>query len=273
MVVADFTARLHIDHRETKIGDTLCVLPLIMQMAEICATDVHVSGAFAAAVRPLVAALPIRFDALQADAAITARVDIAVAYNEGRALNQHMAASICRLAGWPLPALPISLALTAAPHDRPAGIVLSPFSGSANPWYKAWPQSRWLRIVQYLRATQDDPIYVLAASGEDAAPFAHAGAIPLSGLTLPAVLSVMQRSSLFISIDNGLSHLAHFGAVPRHLLIYPELLPPNLVVNPRASVLRGRPEAIAVAQVIDRIQDLLQPPAANRHEGVPIAAG
>jgi hypothetical protein len=249
-------ACVEIVHSEVKIGDTLCVLPLVMQLASLSGMDVHVTGAFAGAVKPLVPRLPIRFDASDDAAALGFRVDIQAAYDQGRVRNQHMAESISRLACLPVPALPVTLDLAAVPTGLPPGIVLAPFSGSRNPWYKAWPLDRWLALTRHLVTSRDTPVYVPGAADEDAEPFAAAGAIPLPGLPLPVVLHLMRQALLFISIDNGLSHLAHFGDVRRHVLLYPALLPPNLVVNPRARVLRGRPEDIGVAQVI-RLADAM----------------
>lgn len=248
---------LEIVHTEVKIGDTLCVLPLIMQLAGISGGDVHVTGAFAAPVKALTSRLPIRFGK-PAGETIDIQVEVARAYAQGQSLNLHMAASFCRLGCVPVPALPFALDLVTTPAGLPPGIVLSPFSGSKNPWYKAWPLACWLELTWHFVGVQDRPVYVLGASEESIAPFADAGAIPLSGLGLPAVLQIMRDAALFVSIDNGLSHLAHFGSVQRHLLLYPALLPPGLVVNPRARVLRGRPEDISVQQVIGLAEAELQ---------------
>jgi hypothetical protein len=254
----DLAVCVEIIHTEVKIGDTLCVLPLITQLAGILATDVHVTGAFAEPVKPLSQHLPIRFATPDAETVVGVRVEIEAAYQQGLALNQHMAASICRLARVPVPELPITLDLAATPVGLPPGIVLSPFSGSKNPWYKAWPLERWMELTRHFVTTRDDPVYVLAASGEDAQSFTREGAVPLIALSLPSVLHLMRQAVLFISIDNGLSHLAHFGSVRRHLLIYPALLSSCLVVNPRAFVLRGRPEDISALQVICHATEMIE---------------
>ena len=247
-------------HPETKIGDTLCVLPLIVQLAESCATEVHVRGAFAEPVKALVGRLPICFDPPEEEPVIDIRVEIQKAYEQGRARDQHMAVSICRLAGMRLPLLPVTLDLAVCSLGLPPGIVLSPFSGSKNPWYKVWPIERWLELTRHLTASRDEPVYVLGARDEDAGRFAGASARPLIGLPLPTLLQLMREAVLFVSIDNGLSHLAHFGSVPRHLLIYPALLPQHLVVNPRAQVLRGRPQDISEAHVISLAEAMIGGP-------------
>jgi hypothetical protein len=248
---------VEIVHNEVKIGDSLCTLPLIMQLARISGADVHVTGAFADSVKALTGRLPIRFDVPEGEP-ITVRADVARAYAEGQVRNLHMAASFCRLGCVPVPALPFALDLTTAPAGLPPGIVLSPFSGSRNPWYKAWPLPLWRALVRFLAENQGNPVYVLGADHEDAAVFVDAGAIPLSGLALPMVLQLIRDAALFVSIDNGLSHLAHFGTVKRHVLLYPALLPPFLVVNPWARVLRGRPQDISVSQVIAQAEAVLR---------------
>ena len=253
----DLAVHVDIVHTEVKIGDTLCVLPLIAQLARIFAIDVHVTGAFADPVKPLARRLPIRFARPEAETVVAVRVEIATAYQQGIQLNQHMAASICRLARVLVPELPITLDLATDPVGLPPGIVLSPFSGSKNPWYKAWPLQHWLELTRHLVAMRDGPVYVVAATGEDVDAFAQEGAVPLIAMSLPALLQLMRQSALFISIDNGLSHLAHFGSVGRHLLLYPALLPPCLVMNPRSRVLRGRPEDISASQVIRHATEMI----------------
>ncbi|HEX2940541.1 MAG TPA: hypothetical protein VHO91_05805 [Rhodopila sp.] len=267
--MSDLSVCVDIAHTEAKLGDTLCVVPLIIQLAGEYATTVHVTGAVAKTVKPLLCRLPIWFAACNGIPDARVQVNIQAAYDQGRALNQHMAASICRLAGVRQPALPLSIDLASTPVGLPPGIVLSPFSGSRNPWYKAWPLDRWLRVVHHLAATRREPVYVVAASGENTVPFIDAGAIPLVGLELPEVLDVMRHATLFASIDNGLSHLAHFGDVKRHLLLYPALLPSNLVVNPRARVLRGRPEDIQVEAVIAHIETMLRTEAGAMAPALP----
>ena len=134
---------LEIVHTEVKIGDTLCVLPLIMQLAGIAGAHVHVTGAFAEPVKALTGRLPIRFGAPDGEV-LDIRVDVGRAYSQGQSLNLHMAASFCRLGCVPVPALPFALDLVDHSGWVAAGIVLSPFSGSRNPgtrrgrWRAGW---------------------------------------------------------------------------------------------------------------------------------------
>ncbi len=251
-------------HSEGKIGDTLCVVPLILQLAELAGTEVHVIGAFAEPVKALTQRLPIRFGVPDGEDAINIRLDVSRAYAQGRLLNLHMVASLCRIASVPVPRLPVALDLVTVSVVLPPGIVLSPFSGSPDPWYKIWPLSHWLGLTRHLAASQDLPVYVMGAGGEAADRFADAGAIPLMGLPLPAVLQVMRDAAMFVSIDNGLSHLAHFGTVKQHLLIYPEMLPPRLVVNPWARVLRERAKNISVERVIGHVEEMMRERVGDR---------
>lgn len=245
-----------IAHRERKIGDSLCIVPAALQLARRTGRAVTLRGAFCPAVMPLLRGQPIRLDRGPAGAATaTARLDIQAVYERANRDNAHMASGFCRCLGLPPPALPLDLGLAADDIGLPRGIVISPFSGSANGWYKVWPIARWRDLVRQLAARHPDaPLYVVGAATDDVAPFLVLGVLPLVDFTLPEVLALLRAARVFVSIDNGLSHLAHFGAVARHVLLYPALLAPALVANPRAHTIRAAPEAITVAQVLAGVE-------------------
>lgn len=250
--------RVSLVHNETKIGDTLCTLPLILQLAQIFDTVVEVQGAFSPAVRPLLAELPVCFESRPSRTpAVDVKIEIQRAYNEGHARNEHMALSMCRLAGIEAAALPIDLGLREQPSPWLEAIVISPFSGSKNPWYKFWPIARWLELAKALSRLTKAQVYVIGGGDDDWSQFVDAGAIPLLDLALPEVLYILRRARIFLSIDNGISHLAHFGGVQRHVLLYPAILAPNLVANPRAKSLIGHPQSIGVETVLSACADVL----------------
>ena len=252
-------------HREAKIGDSLCTLPALLALAGLLGREVAVRGAFCPAVAPLLRHLPLRFEPAPAgNPLLEFRLDIQRVYQDANQADEHMAAGFCRHLGLPLPALPEALPLAAEDIGLPAGIVLSPFSGSANGWYKVWPTDRWLALADRLAQCHPDlPLYVIGGADDDMSPYAAAGPMPLPGLALPEVLGLLRAAAAVISIDNGISHLAHFGAVARHVLLYPALLAPALVANPRARILRAAPEAIGVDQVWRETDALLSPALAG----------
>lgn len=98
---------------------------------------------------------------------------------------------------------------------------------------------------------------MIGGGDDDWSQFVDAGAIPLLDLALPEVLYILRRARIFLSIDNGISHLAHFGGVQRHVLLYPAILAPNLVANPRAKSLIGHPQSIGVETVLSACADVL----------------
>ncbi len=249
-------------HRETKIGDSLCALPALLSLAGLFQGLITVRGPFSRAVTQLVATSLLAFEpnALTGEIA-DFRIDIHAAYKQCNLQNQHMAVGLCRAIGLPAPSSPIFLDLVEAPLNLPPGLVISPFSGSSNGWYKVWPMDRWLRLVAIVKAYYPAmPVYLLAGIGDTTEAFSAVGCLPLINHALPQVLHLIRRAHLFVSIDNGISHLAHFGRCTRHILLYPALLAPNLVTNPAAQCFRGRPEDIDVGTIAAAALDVLGTP-------------
>ena len=251
------TVVITIVHRERKIGDSLCAVPAILQRARLSGRAVTLRGAFCPAVMPLLRDHPVRLDHAPAGGSADGyRLDIQAAYDHASRANVHMATALCRSLGLPAPALPADPGLAADDIGLPPGVVISPFSGSANGWYKVWPLSRWLDLTQRIAARYPAaPIYVVGGATDDVTPFLTGGIVPLIDFTLPEVLALSRAARVFVSIDNGLSHLAHFGCVSRHVLLYPALLAPALVANPRARTIRATPQAITVDSVLAAVED------------------
>ncbi|HET9019992.1 MAG TPA: hypothetical protein VFN46_10410 [Acetobacteraceae bacterium] len=251
------TVVITVGHRERKIGDSLCAVPAILRLAQLSGRAVTLRGAFCPAVMPLLRDHPIRLDRGPTGGSPDGyRLDIQAVYDRAGRMNEHMATGFCRSLGLPAPALPVDPGLAADDIGLPPGVVISPFSGSANGWYKVWPVSRWLDLTQRIAARYPAaPIYVVGAATDDVTPFLTGGLMPLIDFTLPEVLALIRAARVFVSIDNGLSHLAHFGRVSRHVLLYPALLAPALVANPRAHTIRATPQAITVDSVFAAFED------------------
>ena len=77
---------------------------------------------------------------------------------------------------------------------------------------------------------------------------------------LPQVLDLMRRSSLVMTLDNGIGHLAHFGGVDRHVMLYPDCLPLWFAESPNALLVRGgpTPAGIPVGRVIELARQVLE---------------
>ncbi len=112
-------------------------------------------------------------------------------------------------------------------------------------------------IINLSQQLGDTPVYVVGDQGDQWEAIIGTRIVPLTDLPLTQVLSTLRSAKVFLSIDNGMSHLAHFGGVHKHVLLYPAITAPNAVVNPRAKVLIGRPEDIAVSHVVAAARELL----------------
>ena len=93
------------------------------------------------------------------------------------------------------------------------------------------------------------PIYLIGTRHDDVARFLIDGVSPFVDQTLPAVLHLLRSAHVFVSVLSGISHLAHFGQVDRHVLIYPEAEPQTLASNPRAVIIRNKPWLITAPDV------------------------
>jgi heptosyltransferase-2 len=108
--------------------------------------------------------------------------------------------------------------------DRPV-IALHPGSGSAR---KNWPVSRWAAVGKSLLERERAPQLLLIGGEADEAPLsalrdAWSGAPVLLAhdLPLPALAAVLERCSLFLGHDSGISHLAAAVGAPCLLIFGP----------------------------------------------------
>ena len=177
----------------------------------------------------------------------------------------HMAQCYFRLAGRPVPALPIYLPLKSEPCGLAPGIVVSPFIVSDSGNNKLWPHDRWVHVIKTLRRLGlADRVYVLGAGAGDFASSEHyavAGIEPVFNWALPKILDLLRSAPLVLTLDNCIGHLAHFGGVQRHFMIYPGCLAPKFAEAPRATIVRGhRPADVSVDQVLEAARQVLESP-------------
>lgn len=118
------------------------------------------------------------------------------------------------------------------PFGTPAILISTGASRSA----KLWPTEHWVRLVTWLREQREDVGLLGAApmegtrqyhSDDADAAILDLGGVDLRGkLTLPQVAGALRRARAFVTVDNGLMHLAAavgtptlalFGASPRRL--------------------------------------------------------
>ena len=169
-----------------------------------------------------------------------------------------MAQGYFRLAGDDVPPTPMTLRLREGTTYAERCVAISPFSASDHDHNKAWFEDRWHDVV---RAILDDPsvdeVLVLGGELDDPAAFLGRRVRSVRGTDLREVLSILRTCRLFVSVDNGLSHLAHFGGVSRHLLLAPQCLAKSFVANPRGRMVRGVPAEISAVEVIRMAREML----------------
>lgn len=240
------------------IGDTLAMVPFLLHFQQ----PVHVTGLFNRHVIPLLGDAPITFDPEGSGAGADFVIGAQRAWDHCQAKGwRHMAQVYFEQHGLPVPSLPITLPLVSSSCDLPPGIVISPFSVSDLGCNKLWLHERWVYVVQTLRRLgMADRAYVVGSwsSGDSTSPYAVAGIRPVLDRPLTEVLDLLRKAPLVLGIDNGIAHLAHFGGVKRHVMVYPDCLSPHWAESPRAQHVRGStPANISVDQVLEAARRIL----------------
>lgn len=153
----------------------------------------------------------------------------------------HMVQSFFREMNKPLPDLPILLDLKREPCGVPPGVVISPYSRSDGGGNKFWPHDRWIESVNTIWQGVRPKIYVIgAAECDDFSLYAQHGIEPYFDRPLAQVVDLILQSPLFLSVDNGISHIAHFCGMNRHVLLYPGCFGRCWVDNPLAVKVHAR---------------------------------
>jgi hypothetical protein len=252
-----------VKHEAHNVGDTLNTVPWMLALAGRYGRDVHAGGQFNNAVKPLLIGMPISFnDTCGVGPNIEFVADVKASWEFSGPQGLHMLQGYFVLAGMTPPLLPVSLSLASEPCDLPSGVVISPFCGGEpqNPerHVRVWYTDRWNALIDFLlssgRASQ---VYVIGGGQDDPTPFLRDGVVPVIGYPLTQVLDLMRRAHLCVTIDTGTSHLAHYGGVDRHLLLYPEVNFPTIHTNPRARMLRAWPVDIPSDLVISEAVAIL----------------
>jgi Flp pilus assembly protein TadD/capsular polysaccharide biosynthesis protein len=253
--VAEAPVVVSVQHEAAKIGDSLNIVPFILALALQYGRSICVRGQFSRALRPLVAHLPISFEEIDTSGPrIEYTADVKKSWEYAGPRGMHMLQGYFALAGMAYPDLPISLPLDSEPTPFAPGVVISPFCAQREDndrHVRVWFVDRWNAVIDFLLSREPTPrIYVVGGPEDDVGPFLRDGVIPVIGYSFTQVLDLMQRAQLCITIDTGTSHLAHFGRVSRHVLLYPAVNYFNIHVNPRARVIHAWPKEITAEQVI-----------------------
>jgi len=139
----------------------------------------------------------------------------------------HMTQAHFAIFGLPVPSEPVRAEIEVDDTAPVFDYVLSPWSRSDIDHNKAWWDDRWAKVVDAL----DGSIAVVGGI-EDPQPWlAHYE----YGKDLRYVAGLLRNArKAVITIDNGMSHLAFHAGCTKHVLLYPECLPPWWVGNPKA---------------------------------------
>lgn len=245
---------IHINSDEYLLGDCLAQVPFMLAVSEGRGDSIRLTGRFNRHVVPLLEGLPIHFDPRGNGAGAEYDLRVNDSFLVFHKTGLHMVQGYFHHFGMPVPEMPITVPFKAEPCGLPPGIVVSPFSGSDNGSNtKLWPHDRWVQAIQTLRQLGlADRVYVLGGSPADQpAAYVAAGITSIFGRPMPQVLGLMQQAPLVMTIDTGTGHLAHYGGITKHLLVYPDCLPGNFAQAARAVHVRGpMPADITADQVV-----------------------
>jgi hypothetical protein len=246
---------------EIKIGDSLCCMPFVVDAAARHGKPVIVCGNVSPLIAPLFRHGLIHFGFFSW---LTPKYTLNVeqAFHYANANNMHIAAAHFILQGFEAPKVPLALKMIAEPVHLPGGIVICPFTASDEGGTKLWPFDRWKHVMLHLMTHHGvGRFYILGGPQDSVLPFlgipGMGQVIPLTGLNLTQVLDVLRRADLFISVDSGPSHLAHFGGVAKHVLLAPSHVSARLAENPRGKIVVGRASDVTVDTMIAAIDEVL----------------
>lgn len=239
------------------IGDALASVPYARYLCEKHRTRAFMTDGFNGPVQALLPDQPFVFtDPTEpVDAVYSMNLPEAWQLNFRMRWRWHMGQIYFAYYKEPVPHLPMCYPMHTVPSGWPSGLVVTPFSRTNSPDNnKFWPHERWHEVIhQLLDAEVADCAYIVGTADDDFSEYVYdPEIICVKDNPLPLVLDMMRTSPLVLGLDNGISHLCHFGGVSRHVMIYADCLPPLLAENPMGEHVRGKfPINITVEQVMD----------------------
>lgn len=238
---------------DRKIGDTLCCMPFLLALKDRVGERVALMGNYSRLVEPLFdgSSIVFREDAENPDLLVNVRE----AFDCANINHLHMAAAHFRLHKLPPPPSPMTLPFVEGQAKSRPDIAIAPFTASDEAFTKLWPMERWVALIEGLRLSHGiGEVAVLGGPQDDMSVFEKSGCILLRDLPLPDAYATMRQAKLFLSVDSGLSHIAHFGGIGSHLLIYPNHVSRYLASNPRGHSLICRAGDLTVEEMMREIE-------------------
>lgn len=267
------------------LGDTLCTTPVlhafrranpgvrvlyVVQNAEFCRilegnpdvdlliySDALYTAGLAAATPEWVAGLPL---ALERPAQLL-RLDLRLVCTHAAAFQEHISVGFARALGLTLTSVRPRVCLDE--RDRRAARLVAPrpyvalsLHSISNPRHadgssgrKDWPLERWAALAERALARGFD---VLALGAErDPRPALPAGVRLLYGLPIRVVAALIEGAACFVTVENGLAHLAAAFDAPT-VELYADIVPLDWArpaESTRCSLLYGDPREVSVEQV------------------------
>lgn len=252
-----------------RLGDALCAIPYLRYLSTVHDGVAVVDDTFQEPARALIPDnLGITFRKDRDPHIHTLDLDLHACFweankHDGRYRGMHMAQCYFAQAGAHdhYPDLPLDLNLLDYGKMREGNtVVVSPFSATdGDGTAKMWTTDKWLQLCAAVLPMKGvHRITVIGSGAEDYSAFHVPHVTIAAGWPLRDVMSLLRSCRLLVSIDNGISHMAHFGAVPRHVLLYPDCLNPAWVANPRAVTVReGPPYLVSVGTMVEAVKTAL----------------
>lgn len=283
---------MHFHASAPLVGDSLAQVPFMRAVGHERSGRALVTGDFNRGVIPLLKGSAFSFDLEASGEGADFILAPNAAYQEYVRSNHelHMAQCYFRMFGRAVPGLPVSIDMATETCDLAPGLVMSPFSHSdAGTRTKVWPHARWIQVAQsLLNEGTVEHAYVLGTSKDrtvntpadaGASPrqtierhrkaqqeaveiggYEAAGIRPVFDQPLPYVLDLIRKAALVLTLDNGISNLAHFGGVKRHVLLYADWLPRRFTESHWATHVRGRlPIDVSVPQMLAAARQVMAP--------------
>lgn len=253
------------------IGDGLCATPYLLHLADRY-NGLSITNGYCSDIRPLIdfRSLNIHFDQTAPESTPVKKMDLSAVFHwcniNPKGIGLHMCQGYFSISDEcfsindePIPTLPITLPFHITPVSfTNRTIVISPFSRTDHQNNKAWLDERWIEVGNRLLAQNlAAKIVVVGTYNDPWGAFETSGFELMVGQPLMNVLEAMRNARLVMSVDNGISHLCHFGGIGHHLLLAPQCLAPKFVYNPRGRNVRGEPLKISVDQIYSLAQEML----------------
>jgi hypothetical protein len=239
------------------IGDSLSACPMLFEQSKI--EPITIGPNFNQWVFSGLD-FPVVFDnnLNQQDCVYKLDASLAMNFSACQGWQWHMAQSYFAMNGLKPIQLPCSFPIKFEMCNLTPGIVIAPYSGSDFQGNKFWPLDNWKELVQNF----DEPVYLLGSNQNYPNAATNGGKsdtlnwiegtniTPVFDKPMAYVADLLIKCKMLVSIDTGISHLAHMLGIKHHALLYPGCLDIRWVNNPHARHVQGWPSTISPNEML-----------------------